>query len=297
MEISVIVPCRNGEAYIRQCLQALLAQSLPRHRYEVIVVDDGSTDRSSERVREHASVRLLEVPPGGSYTARNAGVRAARGRILAFTDSDCVVCPTWLAQIVEAMEGSGVQVVLGARRFAAESIGLEVLADYEMEKARYVFSRRDPRVYYGYTNNMAVRRETFERHGPFVELTRGADAVFVSRVAAAEGCDTVSFLPELLLRHLEIEVWSDWPRKMFLYGRSYRGFRHLSGTHPLGIATRVAILARTARSRPFRTSRIGALLGLAFTTAIAFELGRRFGAVERRDADAPEPVGGHEPDR
>lgn len=51
-----------------------------------------------------------------------------------------------------------------------------------------------------------MRRETFERHGPFVELTRGADAVFVSRVAAVEGCDTVSFLPELLLRHLEIEA-------------------------------------------------------------------------------------------
>jgi glycosyltransferase involved in cell wall biosynthesis len=282
LDVSVIVPCLDSKRYIGACLEALLAQTFPRDRYEVILVDNGSTDRSVEIAREYARgnpVRVLvEGARRGSYAARNTGVRAARGRILAFTDSDCEVCPTWLERIAAGLAGRGASVLLGARRFARESLVLATLADYEMEKARWVFSQRDARLYYAYTNNMAVTRAAFEQAGPFVEMPRGADVVFVSRVLAVAGCDAVSFDADLMLRHLEIDRFYDWHRKMFLYGRSYRGYKTLSGTRPLGLKARLTILRRNAVRNRYGFARAVLSFASGVAAAAAYEAGRRLGA-------------------
>lgn len=281
MDISVIVPCYNSERYLPECLEALLSQCSSKARYEVIVIDNGSTDRSVNLIRGYTGVRLLEANRRGSYVARNVGVQAASGRILAFTDSDCAVCPTWISQIAVAMEDRHIGVILGARRFACETRVLATFADYEIEKARYVFSQDDPSVYYAYTNNMAVRREVFERHGPFVELARGADVIFVSRVLEEHGCTSVEFQPELLLRHLEISRWLDWPRKMFIYGRSYSRYCTMSRTRPLTYRHRIEILRRTMNRQRYGPARIVLLLALAATAAIGFRLGKYAGADMR----------------
>ena len=277
VDISVVVPCRDSEQYIRACLDALLSQSFARSRYEVIVVDDGSTDRSSEFVSMYPDVRLLRSDRRGSYAARNVGAVASSGRILAFTDSDCEVCPTWIEQIEAAMREPGRLLLLGVRRFARETAPLATIADYEAEKARYVFSQEDRSLYYGYTNNMAVRRETLDRAGPFVEVMRGADVILVSRVVEAYGCSALRFLPEMSLRHLEIESWPDWARKMFLYGGSSRVYRTISGSRPLGLRARLLVLWRTARTHRYHLTRTVLLLALALPVAFSFEAGRRFG--------------------
>ena len=279
MDISVVVPCYNSERYLPRCLEALLSQSFSTARYEVIVVDNGSTDRSVGLIRGYGRVRLVEASRRGSYVARNAGVQAARGRILAFTDSDCVVCPTWVEQIAAAMEDPQTAVVLGARRFARETRVLASLADYEIEKAHYVFSQNDPDVYYAYTNNMAVRRQIFERVGPFVELARGADVVFISRVIEVRGCTSVRYRPDLLLRHLEISRWFDWPRKMFIYGRSYSRYRGMSRTRPLTYRSRVKILRRTIDRHQYGRARAMLLVAMLAITAIGFELGKHLGGT------------------
>ena len=148
---------------------------------------------------------------------------------------------------------------------------------YEAEKARYVFSQEDRSLYYGYTNNMAVRRETLDRAGPFVEVMRGADVILVSRVVEAYGCSALRFLPEMSLRHLEIESWPDWARKMFLYGGSSRVYRTISGSRPLGLRARLLVLWRTARTHRYHLTQTVLLLALALPVAFSFEAGRRFG--------------------
>ena len=91
MIVSVVVPMLNVEAYLERCLVSLANQANPGAGVEVLVVDNGSTDGSPEIARRfEGKVRLLREPVRGAYRARNHGVAAARGDIVAFTDADCV---------------------------------------------------------------------------------------------------------------------------------------------------------------------------------------------------------------
>src|SRR3954468_3722294 len=101
--VSVVVPVRDGARVIRGCLDALTAQR-GAPPYEVLVVDNGSTDTTAAAVRAHPSApTLLAESRPGSYAARNAGISAATGSILAFTDADCTPAATWLAEAVLAL--------------------------------------------------------------------------------------------------------------------------------------------------------------------------------------------------
>jgi len=93
--ISVIIPAKNTEDTIGNCLRAVLSQRYVNTDYEVIVVDDGSTDRTAE-IAKSMRARVIQQENAGPAAARNAGAEAAYGEILAFTDADCVPSPEWL---------------------------------------------------------------------------------------------------------------------------------------------------------------------------------------------------------
>lgn len=90
--LSYIIPLYNTEAFIIRCLQSIIAQDLPDDGYEVIVVDDGSTDGGRALVEDfakaHPQVRLICQPNAGVSAARNTALDAARGRYVQFVDSD-----------------------------------------------------------------------------------------------------------------------------------------------------------------------------------------------------------------
>jgi glycosyltransferase involved in cell wall biosynthesis len=103
--ISAVLCTYNRRALLLDAVEALLQQDLPASDYEVIVVDNNSTDGTSDAVRERFSgienLSLLMEPVQGIARARNAGVRAARGEIVAFTDDDALVPPDWLHRFLE----------------------------------------------------------------------------------------------------------------------------------------------------------------------------------------------------
>jgi glycosyltransferase involved in cell wall biosynthesis len=115
MEISIVVPARNAARTIGGCLQGLLEQSVSRERYEVIVVDDGSTDET-DQVVEGSGFTLIAQAQQGAAAARNKGASVAKGNILLFTDADCVPATSWLAEMARSFEDQEVVGVKGVYR-------------------------------------------------------------------------------------------------------------------------------------------------------------------------------------
>ena len=112
--ISVIIPVHNGAHSLGACLGALESQTLARgDEFEVIVVDNGSTDELADTRRLFPGVRWLEEAAPGSYAARNRGLRQAAGEIIAFTDADCLPDAAWLRQGVAALAAGPATVVGG----------------------------------------------------------------------------------------------------------------------------------------------------------------------------------------
>lgn len=102
--ISIVIPVWNGETRIAATLDALSRQTAPDNLFEVIVVDNGSTDGTVDIVRRYPSVTLLSEPQPGSYRARNRGVAVAKGEYILFTDGDCIPVPEWVEEALKEIE-------------------------------------------------------------------------------------------------------------------------------------------------------------------------------------------------
>jgi glycosyltransferase involved in cell wall biosynthesis len=246
MDISVIVPFYNSSAFLAQCCEALVSQAYPRDRYEVLMVDNGSRDGSAEIVRGFHGIRLFFEPERGSYAARNHALRQARGKIVAFTDPDCVPRADWLARIASAMDEPAVQIVLGDRQFASSNGLIGMLAAYEGRMAARTFAGCRPERYYAYTNNMAFRKTVFDRIGDFDRVQRGGDSLLLRRaLTALGGCAIVRYDCEMVVRHLEIASASDYLEKKATYGRVRAVACHPDTPQPLPLLTRLGIAGKT----------------------------------------------------
>jgi len=167
--VSVVVPTFRRAHLLERCLRALRAQTLPRSDFEILVVDDASEEAVRTRVETLAagsgvSLRYLRPPPGrrGPAAARNAGWRAARAPIVAFTDDDTIPVSGWLACGLAAMAG-GAAAAAGRMHVPVR----QPPTDYErnvkqMEGSEFV------------TANCFVRRDALERIGGFDERFRRA---------------------------------------------------------------------------------------------------------------------------
>jgi glycosyltransferase involved in cell wall biosynthesis len=127
--VSVIVPAFNMELFIDQCLRSLFDQAVDR--LEVIVVDDGSTDRTRAVVEsltppEGKSLTLISKPNGGLSSARNAGLRAAQGRWIGFVDADDWVASTMYSVLLSEAERAGADLAIGRGMRVEEASGAQM---------------------------------------------------------------------------------------------------------------------------------------------------------------------------
>lgn len=99
--VSIIVPVYNGAETVGTCIESLLAQDYPADRYDVLVIENGSTDTTSEVVSRYP-VRLLHSQARGPAAARNLGLCHTQADIVAYTDADCIAHARWLSELVRA---------------------------------------------------------------------------------------------------------------------------------------------------------------------------------------------------
>jgi len=174
--ISVIIPCYNAEGWIGEALQSVLDQDVPTP--EIIVVDDGSTDRSAEVVREtFPAVRLARIEKSGVSRARNVGTKMATGQFLQFLDADDLLAAGKLRVQTEALERTGADVAYGdwqewipgpggefrpgksVSRQIGEDPEVDLFTDFWCPPATYLFSRRLVELVGGWNESLPVTQD------------------------------------------------------------------------------------------------------------------------------------------
>ncbi|MFN2110239.1 MAG: glycosyltransferase [Anaerolineae bacterium] len=165
LDYSVIVPAYQAADMIGACVRALAQQTIERTRYEIIVVDDGSTDATGDVAREASADRIVRVPHGGPSTARNAGIEAAQGEIVLFTDADCEPAENWIACMVAPLDNPQVMGVKGTYRTRQSSL-IARLVQLEFE-IRYARMAELERIDFIDTYAAAYRRALLVEYGGF----------------------------------------------------------------------------------------------------------------------------------
>lgn len=272
--ISVIVPVYNAENYLGDCIQALQSQTYPEDRYQIIMIDNNSVDGSCELIRKYPNVLLELEQQQGAYAARNRGIDRAKGNILAFTDPDCIPDKNWLRNISTALHDQKVQIVMGKNLFPGRKRALYMLQEYEAGKADYILSGANPLLYYGYTNNMAVRTEVFGRVGNFSRILRGADVILVRRVVDLFSCSAVRFVPTMQVQHSEIKNVRTYYHKRYIYGKSYKKYHNIFSARSLPAKGRWQVFNNVRNRNKHTIFESMYFLGLLLGGAICYEMGR-----------------------
>lgn len=196
--ISVIVPALNEEAVLARCLASLRKQRLAADCFEVIVVDNGSTDQTREIARSFSGwlpLTVIERSGVRISALRNSGAAIAKGELLAFLDADCVACEHWLRQIVDLLRADPLRIVGAQYRIPPGSSWVA--------RAWYgdLWRLKDGPVSYVPGGDLAVARELFMNIGGFDEtIVTSEDTEFCER-AAASGVPILA-LPSLSVVHL-----------------------------------------------------------------------------------------------
>jgi GT2 family glycosyltransferase len=214
LEISVIVPVRNGARSVPALLASLDAQSLARERFEVIVVDNDSSDGTA-KIATAQGATVVHEPIANRSRARNRGAAAARTQLYAFTDADCVAHPRWLEALLACQDlaplvAGEVRIRVSDKPNAIERFeGL-----WRFGQAAWV---KDG---WAATANLLVRSEAFAAIGGFDESWRhiGEDADFCIR--ARNAGYTLGYCADAIVDHDGERELRPFLRRFVLHGYS-----------------------------------------------------------------------------
>lgn len=263
LAVSVVIACRNEASRLRSCLEALAAQDIPRDRFEVLVVDGGSTDGSRE-IALRLGARVLQDGGGGPSGARNVGLHAARADVIAFTDADCVPRTDWLSGVMEVFaEDPTLSGVAGAIRMPRDSF----LGRLEDDEARTYYRGL-------ITSNVAYRRDALLAVGGFDETLRCAEDYDLAWRTMDAGY-RVAHDPRPVVVHSPPEIHASlgvYLRKQFWYAR------HDVPAHLRAVGRH----RRTALAAGSATATLGAVEALrdgAWTACLAAGMATRSRAI------------------
>lgn len=207
---SVIIPTYRDEERLQKCISALKKQEKFTD-FEVIIVNNDSTELKTEVPDDR--FRIINETKAGSYAARNTGVKTATGKVLCFTDSDCIPSNDWLHDGISALELEGADRISGRVQIFTQNYPL---TPTECHEKIFAFDqmqclRNGPQV----TANLFARREAFEGAGLFnEELLSGGDTEW-NRRASSKGFSNL-YAPQAVVWHPARKSWPE------LSGQNFR---------------------------------------------------------------------------
>lgn len=179
--MSVVIPAYNAEKTISDCLAAVSNQRWDRN-IEILVIDDGSNDRTAEIASSSPGVTVMTVPNGGAAKALNIGIQRARYELVASVDSDAILQPDWTSKVIPWFEDSSVAAVGGYVRTANNGV-IGRISGYHSEICRD--GVRESTDNLGSTNT-AYRRSHIVDVGMFTERMKiGYDADICRKLLAS----------------------------------------------------------------------------------------------------------------
>lgn len=246
-QVSVIVPVYNGEMDLPELIECLRSQTYPIDSVEYLLVDNNSRDRTSTIIQ--AASNPPSIPPflsrgsnfnqitirhltenqiQSSYAARNKGIRASTGKIIAFTDADCRPESDWLENLVKPF--LDVEIALSAGEIVA--LPGKTILEQHAERENTLSQKHTlahPFCPYGQTANLAVRKQVLETVGLFrPHLTSGGDADLCWRILG-ETSYKMCFAENAIVRHRHRSTIKQLQSQWYRYGESNKYLHELHG--------------------------------------------------------------------
>lgn len=214
--ISVVVPVYNGARCIASCLDSLMHQTVAPDSYEIVVVDDGSTDETVSIVRQYP-VQCLTQPHSGAATARNLGWRAAHGSLILFTDADCRPASDWIESLCAPFKDPRISGAKGVYRTCQRGLVARfVQLEYEEKYRRLAHQSK---IDFVDTYSAAYRKSVLQAVGGFDDRFPNAsveDQELSFRLAKS-GYRLV-FQPQAVVYHEHVSHLLAYTRRKFRIG-------------------------------------------------------------------------------
>lgn len=229
-DFSIIVPTYNRPTQIGACVAAFSRLEYPLDRFEVIVVDDGGAeppDAAIAAFRDRLDIKVFRQTNAGPGSARNTGARKAKGRILAFTDDDCVPRADWLKTLAARCGASQDPAIIGGSVVNALPDNPFAAASQLIVDVGYAFHNSDPNnARFFTTSNLAVPADRFQELGGFDEsfgTTASEDRELCGRWQ--HNGYRMIYVPEAVVDHAHALTARTFIQQHFNYGRGAARFQ------------------------------------------------------------------------
>ncbi len=198
--VSVIIPAYNARSTLRSCLDSVMKLDYPKEKLDIILVNNNSTDSTEDIARSYPITVLREENVQSSYAARNRGIKEAKGELIAFTDADCVVTPSWVKYLVRDWRDKSIGCFCGEiEAYQPTSIVEKFSARVGILRQEWALS--NTYLPFAQTANSAFRKVVFDKIGLFIsEMVTGGDGEMAWRMQKKLGL-TIKYIPEAVVYH------------------------------------------------------------------------------------------------
>ena len=205
----------NAATTLEECITSLLALDYPRDLLELIFVDNASTDATQDVLkRYHGTLKILFEAKRGPAAARNKGLRHARGEVIAFTDSDCVVDKAWLKKILAPLKDKTIGIAGGKILAKPPASDIERFGEQIHDHSKAIEEYKPP---YVITMNWASRLSVLREAGLFDEILLRAEDVDLSYRIFERGYKIV-YQPEAIIYHANERTYFGLFEEGYLHG-------------------------------------------------------------------------------